>query len=80
MTGTPIRELTPGWWVVAILVVEGIESSAEFIQVVRRLPASRSLARLLHPGNEQRDQDSDDGYHYEELDEREAGTFAQGVA
>jgi hypothetical protein len=58
--------------------MERIEISAKLFQVVGGLRPSRSLARLLHSGKKQCDQNGDDGYYYEEFDEREPGTLAPG--
>ena len=64
----------------AILGVERVEGGTELCQVVRRLRASSSLAHFLNGGKKDPDQNSDDRYHYEQLDEREAGAFARGFA
>ena len=59
-------------------VVEGAE--AELLHVVGALCATGSLASRLHRGKQQRDEDSDDGDHHEEFDQRKRGSSASKIA
>lgn len=57
-------------------VMKILRGQANLLEIVRALHAAGSLARGLHCGQQQRDQDADDGDDDEELDEGKA-TLAQ---
>src|SRR5258707_1329436 len=52
-----------------------LQGDADLLEVVGALQASGGGTHLLHGGQQQADQDTDDGNHYQELDEGE-GTAA----
>src|SRR5947207_2507831 len=55
-----------------------VKGEADLVEVALALHADGGLADLLDGGDEQADQDSDDGNHHHELDQREAGARAPG--
>src|SRR5207253_2670054 len=58
-------------------VVEIMGGQADLFEVVGTLRAGRRLAHLLHRRHEQRDENGNDGNHYQKLDERETARLAQ---
>src|SRR5262249_26572739 len=67
----PRREALVG----AVVVVH---RQADLLEVIGAFQPSRRLADLLDVGKETADEDGDDGYHTQQLDQREA--LASGVS
>src|SRR5262249_51873799 len=68
---------------VGVVAVGGLEvgdGQADLFEVVRRLDACGGLANLLDGGQEQADEDGDDGYHHQQLDQREGAAASHGGA
>ena len=55
-----------------------VQGQADLLQVVDALGAAGGLARRLHGGQEQADQDGDDGDHHQQFDQRETGAAEGG--
>jgi hypothetical protein len=55
-----------------------VDRQADLVQVVQTLAARRSRPHFLDGGEQEADEDSDDGYHHQQLDQREACTGAHG--
>ena len=56
-----------------------MHGQADLLQVVGALHATRGLACRLDRRQQQGDQQSDDGDHHQQLDEREAATFRHEI-
>jgi hypothetical protein len=56
-------------------VVVQVHRFTHLPKVVGTLHAARGLARELHRGQKQCNQDADDGDHHQQLHERKSGTF-----
>src|SRR5262249_10205602 len=59
----------------AVGVVVVVQRQGELLEVVGALHPRRRLADLLEGGEQQADEDSDDGDHYQQLDQREGGAL-----
>src|SRR5262249_53453730 len=55
-----------------VVVVHVVQPEAHLLEVVGALGARGRLAHLLDGGQQQADEDGDDGYHHQQLDQREA--------
>jgi hypothetical protein len=56
-----------------------VERDAKLLEIVRALHAAGRLARGLHGGQEQGNQDTDDGDYHQQFNERETGSSRHGV-